>query len=62
MPKTGETIPASNASFCLLVTPSVKQDKKDKRSLLLHQNLPTSIKYLGDGKFDNRLLDIKKLQ
>jgi pimeloyl-ACP methyl ester carboxylesterase len=52
----------SNASFCLLVTPSVKQDKKDKRSLLLHQNLPTSIKYLGDGKFDNRLLDIKKLQ
>jgi len=46
----------SNASFCLLVTPSVKQDKKDKTSVLLHQNLPASIKYLGDGKFDNKPL------
>jgi hypothetical protein len=42
----------SNASFCLLVTPSVKQDKRDKKSLDLRQELPKEIQYLGDGLFN----------
>lgn len=45
---------ASNASFCLLVTPSVKQDKRDKRTLDGHQKLPLNIEYLGDGVFDEK--------
>jgi len=43
----------SNASFCLLVTPSVKQDKRDKKSILLHDFVSPEIKYLGDGLFDD---------
>ncbi len=44
----------SNASFCLLITPSRKQDKRDKKSVFSHQKLPVSIEYLGDGKFDKK--------
>ncbi len=44
----------SNASFCLLVTPSVKQDKRDKKTLDLRQELPKTIQYLGDGMFDEK--------
>jgi pimeloyl-ACP methyl ester carboxylesterase len=39
----------SNASFCLLVTPSVKQDKRDKKTLdQFKPNIP-KIDMLGDG-------------
>jgi hypothetical protein len=44
----------SNASFCLLVTPSVKQDKRDKKTLDRYQpNIP-KIEYLGDGIFNEK--------
>ena len=47
----------SNASFCLLVTPSVKQDKKDKKSIHLHDFVSPEIQYLGDGIFDEIKID-----
>ncbi len=43
----------SNASFCLLVTPSVKQDQRDKKSLENHLRIPGNIEYLGDGIFNH---------
>ncbi len=42
----------SNASFCLLVTPSVKQDKRDKKSIFLHEDISPKIQYLVNGVFD----------
>ncbi|HBC86288.1 MAG TPA: hypothetical protein DCZ94_04965 [Lentisphaeria bacterium] len=44
----------SNASFCLLVTPSQKQDKRDKKTLEKRLELPKTIQYKGDGMFDEK--------
>lgn len=44
----------SNASFCLLVTPSLKQDRRDKKSLDKHQIISPNIEYLGDGVFNKK--------
>ncbi len=45
---------SSNASYGLLVTPSVKQDKRDKKSILSHKNLAPVSSYLGNGVFDKK--------
>ena len=42
----------SNASYCLLVTPSVKQDKRDKKTIFLHEDISPEVQYLGNGVFD----------
>ena len=44
----------SNAAFCLLVTPSVKQDKRDKKSLESQPRMRVDLEYLGDGLFDEK--------
>lgn len=48
---------SSNASFCLLVTPSVKQDQRDKKSLDNHLHIPKNIEYLGSGIFNQKQQD-----